>query len=111
MRLRWLKSTASGWFKQNQGGLNYQIIHLKTSSEPVKWQEKRRNSMNHAYLEVIVKNKFGEGNKTLSFNAEKMLKDAEYRKTVEAFILSASDNKEGLVSMLVINRCNGMFLG
>lgn len=67
--------------------------------------------MNQAYLEVIVKNKFGEGNKTLSFNADKMLKDAEYRKTVEAFIDNASNNKEGLVSMLVVNRCNGNLLG
>ena len=66
--------------------------------------------MNAAYLEVIVNNK--EGNKTFNFNAVKLAENEEYRKTIESFIDGVSNNKEGLVSMIVVSRCGaGTFMG
>jgi len=62
--------------------------------------------MNAAYLEVIVRN---EGvNKSLNFNAEKMQKDAQYRAFVDNML---NENKESLVSMCVVQRCNGQIIG
>lgn len=62
--------------------------------------------MNLSYLEVIVSNK-SEVHK-MNFDAEKISRDAKYRAFVTSVI---EENKDRLVSMCVVQRCEGQFIG
>jgi hypothetical protein len=72
--------------------------------------------MNLSYLEVIIDNRSASEKpielvdevKKINFDADKMNKDAKYR----AFAMSIlEENKDRLISMCVVQRCEGQFIG